>query len=170
MQDLVSQLTGSMVLSDRAVRQLARVKAAQRKHFQAHGREPTGSELADATGLPDHQVDCLVAAQRRARSLDEPVARDSDAGAAIVDTLPDPGSEHAYDRVSELVAAEQLPRMLGELSDRERVVVRGRYGLDGDEQTLRELAEDLGMSAERVRQIEGAALRKLRDVALPEPA
>ena len=57
--------------------------------------------------------------------------------------------------------AHELHALLAGLSDRERMVVRARYGLDGEEQTLRQLADRLGVSAERVRQIEQRALGKL---------
>jgi RNA polymerase sigma factor (sigma-70 family) len=162
MQQLVSELTGPVVLSDRAARHLARVKAAQRRHLQEQGREPSRRELADATGLPHSQVDALIAAERRPRGLEQPVRIDDWSSGVVGETLADPRAEHEYERVSESVAAEQLPAMLDDLSERERTVVRGRFGLDGREQTLRELASALGLSAERVRQIEGATLGKLR--------
>ena len=59
----------------------------------------------------------------------------------------------------------ELPRLLEVLTDRERTVIAGHYGLEGRAETLRELADRLGVSAERVRQIEQGALEKLRDGA-----
>jgi hypothetical protein len=59
----------------------------------------------------------------------------------------------------------ELPRLLEELSDRETAIVRARYGLDGSEHTLSDLARRLGVSAERVRQIEQGALEKMRVLA-----
>jgi RNA polymerase sigma factor (sigma-70 family) len=75
--------------------------------------------------------------------------------------LADPGSEDAYEVLPRRLAAEQLSHMLVELNERERTIISGRFGLDGDEQTLRELAGRFGVSAERVRQIEQGALQKL---------
>jgi RNA polymerase sigma factor (sigma-70 family) len=60
---------------------------------------------------------------------------------------------------------EQVRALLGSLNDRERMILRARYGLDGPEQSLRDVAERLGVSAERVRQIEQRALGKLRAAA-----
>jgi RNA polymerase sigma factor (sigma-70 family) len=162
MQQLVSELTGAVVLSDRAVRQLARIKQAHREHLQTHGAEPTPAQLCAATGLSRDQVDNLMAAQRRPRGLEEPVADDGDPR-TFGDTLADPVGEDEYERLPLRVGAERLPALLDRLSERERSIVRGRFGLDGPEQTLRELAGDLGVSAERVRQIEERALDKLRD-------
>ena len=63
------------------------------------------------------------------------------------------------------VACTQLPTLLEVLDDRELGIVRDRFGLDGEARTLREVAEDLGISAERVRQIEQEALEKCRTAA-----
>jgi RNA polymerase sigma factor (sigma-70 family) len=162
MQQLVSELTRPVVLSDRALRQLARVKDAQREHVQAHGAEPTLGDLATATGMRREQVETLIAADRKPRGLEEPLHGDEESTSTFGDLLADPGAEDAYERVPRLLAAKQLGGLLGLLSDRERRVLRARYGLDGREQTLRELAERLGVSPERVRQIEQEALGKLR--------
>jgi RNA polymerase sigma factor (sigma-70 family) len=165
MQQLVSELTGPMVLSDRAARQLARVKNAWSRHSQTHRTEPTASDLAASTGLSRSQVESLMAAGRRPRGLEQPVRIDGESAGAIGDALADPTSEYAYERVPEALAATELPMMLATLSDRERKILRRRFGFDGREQSLRELGEGLGLSAERVRQVEAEALDKLRRMA-----
>ena len=76
MQQLVSELTRPVVLSDRAARQLARVKDARREHLQARGREPSLAELADGAHLPRRQVENLVVAERSPRGLEESVKGD----------------------------------------------------------------------------------------------
>jgi RNA polymerase sigma factor (sigma-70 family) len=164
MQQLVSELARPMVLSDRALRQLARVKDARRAYAQVHGREPSSEELAAETGMRLEQIHSLLAAERQPRALDAAADPDGD-GATLGDRLADPGSEQAYERVPGRVAAQQLPTLFAALSGRERSILRGRYGLDGREQSLRELGGHHGVSAERVRQIEGSALDKLRDAA-----
>src|SRR4051812_40719990 len=100
MQQLVSELARPMVLSDRALRQLARVKGARRAYGQAHGREPTTPELAAETGLRREQVESLIAAERQSRALDARCDPDGE-GATLGDRIADPGSEQAYERVPE---------------------------------------------------------------------
>jgi DNA-directed RNA polymerase sigma subunit (sigma70/sigma32) len=106
-----------------------------------------------------------MAAERRPRALEEPIDGDQGATASFGDLLADPRAEDAYDVVTWRAHLAELPRLLGALSDRERAIVRGHYGLDGPARTLRELASTLGVSAERVRQIEQGALDKMRDAA-----
>jgi RNA polymerase sigma factor (sigma-70 family) len=165
MQQLVSELMRPVVLSDRAVRQLARIKRTRARLAQANGREPSVAELSAGTGLSRDQIGQLIAAERRPRALEEPIDGEQGATASFGDLLADPRAEDAYDAATWRVHLEELPRLLGALSDRERAIVRGHYGLDGPARTLRELASTLGVSAERVRQIEQGALDKLRDAA-----
>jgi RNA polymerase sigma factor (sigma-70 family) len=169
MQQLMSELTRPVVLSDRAQRQLARVRDAHREYLQKHTREPSPGELAEQTGLSRHQVENLIAAERKPRALEEPVSGDDGVVGTFGDLLADPLAEDAYERVPRRLEMERLPRLMGALTDRERTIVRGRYGFDGPEQTLRELAGRLGVSAERVRQIEHEALGKLRMAAALAP-
>jgi RNA polymerase primary sigma factor len=162
MQQLVAELTRPVVLSDRAARQLSRVRTARRTHLQHHGREPTQAELATESGLATGQVDKLIVAERTARGLDEPIGGAEGTAGTFADVVVDPRAEEAYDRVLSGAEEDEVRALLGELDERERVILHGRFGLDGPEQTLRQLAGSLGVSAERVRQIERAALDKLR--------
>ncbi|MDX6725443.1 MAG: polymerase primary sigma factor [Baekduia sp.] len=163
MQQLVSELTWPVVLSDRALRQLAHVKDAQRLFAQDHGREPTPAELAEETGMPKEHLGYLLAAERAPRPLDEPAGASQAGGSTLGDLLADPAAEDALDRVPRRHAASLLEEVLPTLTARERTILRRHYGLDGPEQTLREIAVTLGVSPERVRQIEQGALEKLRE-------
>jgi RNA polymerase sigma factor (sigma-70 family) len=166
MQQLVAEVTGPVVLSDRALRQLARVKDARRTHLQAHGREASTTDLVETTGLTRKQVENLVAVERTPRALEEPIGEGGDADAVFGELLADPDSEDEYERVDRRLEIEELRHLPSDLCERERVVLRARFGLDGREQTLREVAGDLHLSAERVRQIEERALEKLRDASV----
>jgi RNA polymerase primary sigma factor len=170
MQQLIAELTRPMVLSDRALRQLAQLKRAHGEYLQRHGHEPTGNHLATDTGLAREQVGELLALERVPQSMDEPVqGADGEVG-AFGELLADPFAEDAYRELLDHSEIEQVGALLASLSERERTILRARYGLDGDEQSLRDIGERIGLSGERVRQIETRALGKLRAATDRPPA
>jgi RNA polymerase primary sigma factor len=170
MQHLVSELTMPVVLSDRALRHLSRVREAHTAFVQDHDRQPSSSELADAAGLSPEQVTSLVATGQPARPLDATPNQDDRSVGPFGDLLVDPLAEDEYQLVLDRIEIDQLRNLLSGLSDRERMVLSSRYGLHGQEQSLRQVAGRLGLSAERVRQIEQRALGKLRSTLEPPDA
>jgi RNA polymerase sigma factor (sigma-70 family) len=162
MQQLIAELTRPTVLSDRALRQLAQLKRAHGDYLQRHGREPTGDQLAADTDLTGAQVGELLALERIPQSMDEPVQGSEGELGAFGELLADPLAEDAYEQLLDDSEIEQVRALLSSLNQRERTILRARYGLDGDEQSLREVGERIGLSGERVRQIENRALGKLR--------
>lgn len=170
MQRLVAELTGAVVLSDRALRQMARVKAARREYQRTHSGEPTSRDLAALTGFDVAHVDGLTVAERRPRTLGEPVREDSGSSMTLADLVVDPRAEDAYEKASSSIDSAPVEDLLVDrLSERERTVIRARFGLGGSPRTLRELGAQLRLSAERVRQIQECALGKLRDGAESTP-
>jgi RNA polymerase sigma factor (sigma-70 family) len=165
MQQLIAELTRPLVLSDRALRQLAQLKRAHGDYVAAHGREPTGNQLAAETGLSHVQVGELLALERVPQSMDEPVGGTDRELGAFGELLADPLSTDAYEQLLDHSEIEQVRALLGSLNHRERTILRARYGLDAPEQSLRQIGEQLGLSGERVRQIEDRALGKLRAAA-----
>jgi RNA polymerase primary sigma factor len=164
MQELVAEVTRPMALSDHAVRGLARIREARSDHMQGHGAEPTRAELAAATGFTRAQLDSLLAAQRTPRSLDEPLAGDQGT-ATFGEMVADPGAEAEYERVLDELEIQAVRHLADRLDKRERTVLRSHYGLGQAPRTLNLIGADLGLTAERVRQIEKEALEKLRDAA-----
>jgi RNA polymerase primary sigma factor len=162
MQGLVADLTRPVALSDRALRALARVKRARHTHLQAHMREPSCPELAEATRLPVDQVETLLSLERVPRSLDEPVGADPSSGRTAAELLVDPVGEDGYDRVVERIGADEIRALTDQLDEREREVLLDHYGVDRPAQTLRQIGSHFGLSAERIRQIEEQALDGLR--------
>jgi RNA polymerase sigma factor (sigma-70 family) len=168
MQQLVAELSRPIVLSDRALRQLARVKHAERQCGQRSGRQPGVDALVRESGVPRKQIDSLIAADRTAAGLDQPI--DDQGRQTLADVVGDPASDDPVESMPLRLVADELPHLLSLLTERERVIVRERFGFDGEEHTLRHLARRLGVSAERVRQVEQVALGKLRDGLAAAPS
>jgi RNA polymerase primary sigma factor len=150
MQELVAELARPFALSDRAVRDLARVRAARREYLQAHGHEATEEELSRATGLSRAQLESLQAAERAP-------------AATVEEGVVDPAAEQAYELVLDEIEIHELQGLADRLDERERSVLNAHYGLGRPVQTLNEIGGELGLTAERARQIEVAALEKLRE-------
>jgi RNA polymerase primary sigma factor len=122
-------------------------------------RPPTDAEVAAEAEIPLDELHALRDAARTVTSLDRPLGEGEDA--AFGDLLP--ASDPSPDDLVHVSLSEQtLRRALLELPDRERTVVEMRYGIDGGEPTpLREIGRQLGITPERVRQIESRALGRL---------
>ena len=137
-----------------------------REHFiQTIGREPSPEELAKASGLTVENLRELEEASRREpRSLQEPVGEDTELG----DLVAQVEAESPLDAVEDSLVREEIGQVVETaLEPMERRVVALRYGLgNGHSMSLREVAEEVGFSAETVRKIERQALRKLRESEL----
>ena len=99
------------------------------------------------------------------RGLEEPLRTDHATSATFGQTIPDPGAEGEYDRVLDGIEMQEVRDLAATLDERERSILSRHYGLGQSPQTLHEIGDGLGVSAERVRQIEAEALQKLRDAA-----
>jgi RNA polymerase primary sigma factor len=146
-------------LSDRIRRVF---KVAQRIE-QETGQRPTPEEIArEITDLDSEKARWLLRISRRSISLDKPIGDEEDAG-ELGDFIVDETAPSPIQITEKRLLRESLERMLVELTPREARVLRLRFGLNGDHaHTLKEVGERIGVTRERVRQIEGKALRKLR--------
>jgi RNA polymerase sigma factor (sigma-70 family) len=129
-----------------------------------HEGEPTIAEIAEQMGLSVDEVEDIASMAPEMVSLDAEVAgRDSLRPRRLEEVLADVDSTSALDDIERMRLADQARRGLSRLDDRERSILTWRYGLDGgDEHTLQEIGEKLGLSRERARQLEARALAKLR--------
>ena len=139
---------------------LARYVREQKRLTQELGRAPSPSEMAKALGTGEEQIAELEELRQPTLSLDAP---SGDETRRLSDIIPDVSADPA-DALTRLFRQRaDLAAVLDDLAPNERTVLRRRFGLEGDEpETLETIGRRLGLSRERVRQIEGGGLRKLR--------
>lgn len=139
--------------------QLSKLRKAEAALTQELGREPGEEEVAGALGWTPEKLTELRAYQQHGQSLDAPLGEESDA--TFGDTLKDEGAATPAAHAEAADFREALNEILAQLTPRELEVIRRRHGLDGEELTLDAIGRLQGVSRERIRQIEAAALRKL---------
>ncbi|GLC38625.1 hypothetical protein PLESTB_000453700 [Pleodorina starrii] len=157
----------SMAETGRAVRlpvhmieQLTKLKTASSALAMELNREPTVQEMSAAVGLPVSRVELLLDAARAASSMEAGVGNDE--GLTIKDAVQDERLAADEEFGSESLRND-VEAMLEDLSEREAAVLRLRFGLeDGVEWTLEDIGDRLGVTRERIRQLEAKALRKLQ--------
>ena len=144
-------------MSDR----IRRLYKAARQLEQEHGRKPTPEEIATEMEMEPRKVQWMLKVSWRPLSLEQPVGEeeDSELGSFIEDEgLPTP-TQSAYDNL----LREKVEEVLATLTPREARILRLRFGLqNGRSYTLEEVGQKFGLTRERIRQIEGKALRRLR--------
>jgi RNA polymerase primary sigma factor len=141
------------------VERMQKLNRAERMLWTELGREPTLEEVAEGAGLPLRQALEVRAAARASTSLDQPLGEQEDAllGDLVAGEGPLP-----EERVENTLRNEALAEALELLGERERAVIVLRYGLcDSEPKTLGEIGRGLGVSRERVRQLETQALKQL---------
>ncbi len=133
-----------------------------RRLVQELGREPSYQEIGDRLDMSPERVEEVMAVFfRQPMSLDLPIGEDGDS--RLGDLVEDHGSLAPTDATSRQLLKEQIDRVLDELTEREKKVLQLRFGLkDGYARTLEEVGKEFSVTRERIRQIEGKALRKLR--------
>jgi len=157
------------------VERLTAIARVSREIEQAYGRRPSPCEVAERLGIPQIQIEEALRASRATLSLEKPLGLDGNSDdLTLGDALADDLGLAPDALASRTLLVDELERVLQTLTPREQVVLKLRFGLGkgeadketGPAYTLAEIGEELGMSRERVRQIEAEALTKLR--ACPE--
>jgi RNA polymerase primary sigma factor len=136
--------------------------ARERQRFEtAHGREPTLEELAEAAGLElVHAQEALEAVEAKV-SLNRPVGDDGDG--ELADLLVDRESVDPIEEADTSLRDHGIRRALHLLPERERRVIELRFGFEGESRSLEAIGKELGITRERVRQLEASAFAKLAD-------
>jgi len=130
-------------------------------HAPAGGHDPSLEDVAHLLGKPVADVERLLGHQEHIMSLDAPIDRDS--GLTVADGIADDDARAPELLLHDSAIESSVAGWLAELNPRQRLVIERRYGLDGNEvTTLEDLAAEIGVTRERVRQIQSEALEKLR--------
>jgi len=138
-----------------------RLARAERSILERGGREPSLAELAAAAGMKEEAVERVRRANATVASLDAPIG---DGGSRLGDVIAREDDTQPFDIAEAAARRRAIRQSLERLDDRDRAVVRMRYGLDGEGQrTLGDVGSVVGLSPERVRQLEAAALGRLHD-------
>jgi RNA polymerase primary sigma factor len=144
--------------------QINRLLRASHQLTQELGRDPTVAELAEALNVTVRKAEQMIQVARRPISLETPT--DDEEESVLGDFIPDEDSPAPAEVVTSQMLREQLSDILSTLPPREVRILQLRYGLlDGETYTLEEVGKKLGVTRERVRQIEAQALSRLRHPA-----
>jgi RNA polymerase primary sigma factor len=148
-------------LPEEVARRLGKVRRVVAHLWQENGRAPQPEQIAQASQIQRDEVLQLLGLIEQPISLDLPMDQETDF--SLADTLEESAACAPDERAAQQDLSEQVHRVLNLLPPRERFVIIHRYGLgDGRSHTLLEIGQELGLTRERVRQLEAAALKRMR--------
>ncbi|WP_096084633.1 RNA polymerase sigma factor RpoS [Agaribacterium haliotis] len=155
--------TRTIRLPIHVVKELNVYLRASRELSQKLDHEPTAEEIANLLERPVADVEKMLALNERVTSMDSPIGPSSDK--TLVDTVPDQNVSNPSSILQDNDLTASLDKWLDDLSEKQREVIARRFGLRGYEtSTLEEVGREIGLTRERVRQIQVEALRRMRDI------
>jgi len=139
-----------------------RINKINRKYLQEEGKEPDISVIAKEVGLSADKIKQVIKITKEPISLEAPIGNEDDG--KFGDFVEDRSSLSPMDHILKNDLKEQIDEVLDQLNEREKAVIRMRFGLLDDEsdRTLEEIGKELNVTRERVRQIESSAIKKLK--------
>ncbi len=141
---------------------LSKMRRVSRDLSHKLGRQPSRLEMATAMGIEQKDLEDLISQSAPCASLDAH-ARGEEDRSTLGELIPDPNSEDPMEGMDRSILTEHLSSWLAQLNEREQEIMKKRFGLDGTEEaTLAAIGKDIGVSRERVRQLEAKALKRLR--------
>jgi RNA polymerase sigma factor (sigma-70 family) len=163
----IAQQARTVRLPVHLVEEINRLRNVRRDLTREFGREPEVAELAKGLDVEVGRIEELIRWSRETVSLDTPVGEDGET--SLSDLVADRDEPSPEDLVLAAFRRDRLDELLAQLDPRSGGIVRARFGLDdGKQRSLTEIAGNLGLSRERVRQLEAAALTRLRELAAAE--
>nr|WP_317932074.1 RNA polymerase sigma factor RpoS [Halioxenophilus sp. WMMB6] len=155
--------TRTIRLPIHVVKELNVYLRAARELSQKLDHEPTADEIAQLLGKPVEDVERMLKLNERVTSMDVPIGNSSEK--TLADTVPDQNHTDPSSLLQDSDLCHSIDNWLGELTEKQREVISRRFGLRGFEMsTLEEVGREIGLTRERVRQIQVEALKRLRDI------
>jgi RNA polymerase primary sigma factor len=143
------------------VDKLFNIRRTEAKLQDVLGREPTTEEIGEELGIPASKVAQMRTAAIRPASLEAPLGEDD--SNQISEVVADENASTPYEDLEEKTNVKLIQEIIQDLDEREKTILRHRFGLDGEkEKTLEEVGEQFGVTRERIRQLQNIALQKLR--------
>jgi len=161
----LAQQTGAVKIPVKQAVLVNKITRSYGELLKKLGREPTTEELAEYVGMDAKEIERLLTVCQVPLSLDTPIGDEEDT--TFKDFLKGEGTAEVEEKVVKEELKQSIQEMLEQLTPQEKKIIIMRFGLDGNEpKTLREIGELLGISRERVRQLETRAKKKMREYAL----
>jgi RNA polymerase primary sigma factor len=156
----LAEQSGTVKLPVKQAGKVNKIKKRGQQMAQDLEREPTQSEIAKSLGYGEEEIDSIMRAYRTHLSLDSPLKGDKDT--PYLDLLENQNFIPYDDQIMQKSLSEKVDQLLEDLSERETKILKMRFGFSGDVITLENIGKEIGLSRERVRQIEKRAQVKLK--------
>ncbi|MBI3013800.1 MAG: RNA polymerase sigma factor RpoD/SigA [Candidatus Tectomicrobia bacterium] len=142
---------------------LYKIGETYRRLVQDNNKEPTIEEMAKELSVPAEDLESIMRVYRAHLSLDTPMKNDDDT--SYLDMMEGQNTPSIEEHLVKASLSREIEELLSDLPEREQQILRMRYGFDGEAKTLEEIGQEIGLSRERVRQIEKKAKLRLRSKA-----
>ena len=156
----LAEQSGTVKLPVKQAGKVSRFNKKSQEMCQNMEREPTQSEVAKSLGFDDDEINSIMRAYRKHLSLDTPLQNDDQT--PYLNLLENQDSIPYDDQIMRESLNEKVDQMLEDLSEREAMILKMRFGFSGEVETLENIGQKIGLSRERVRQIEKRAKQRLK--------